>query len=156
MKTELLKRLTLLEASNKEIKASLQTVLRKLNTMENDSKPIVVKPVQYVILRTDLVKSWPTGAYVAQACHASTAALLKFYDDKNTQIYASDLENMTKITLGIKSEEKLKNLSKKLTDEGIDHHLWNEQPENYPTALATKPYLKKDVEVYFKKFNLLK
>merc|ERR1711912_203932 len=100
MKTELLKRLTLLEASNKEIKASLQTVLRKLNTMENDSKPTVIRPVQYVVLRTDLVKSWPTGAFVAQACHASTAALLQFYEDKNTQTYASDLENMTKITLG--------------------------------------------------------
>ena len=114
------------------------------------------KYVQYIVLRTDLVKTWPTGAFVAQACHASTAAIAKFQSDPNTKAYISDLENMTKITLGIKSEEKLKNLAIKLTENSIDHHLWNEQPENYPTALATKPYLKSDVEIYFKKFNLLK
>ena len=113
------------------------------------------KYVQYVILRTDLCKTWPTGAFVSQACHASTAAIIKFFDDPNTINYKNDLENMTKITLGVKSEEKLKNLAKKLEENNIDHHLWNEQPENYPTALATKPYVKADVEQFFKKFNLL-
>lgn len=63
---------------------------------------------------------------------------------------------MTKITLGIKSKDKLTNMSKKLSDNGIDHYLWNEQPENEPTALATKPYPKQELETYFKKFNLLK
>ena len=181
---ELIKRLSSLEASNVELKSSLQQILSKLNkidpgylkmdgeqlnttpetttksnttTPENNQNTIPgPKYVQYVVLRTDLVKTWPTGAFVAQACHASTAALLKFYDDENTKAYASDLENMTKICVGIKSEVKLKNLSEKLKEGEVDHYLWNEQPENYPTALATKPYLKSDVEGYFKKFNLLK
>ena len=176
---DLLKRLSSLEASNLELKSLLQQILSKINkidpvylkidsekaTTNSDTTasehnqniiPPVPKYVQYVVLRTDLVKTWPTGAFVAQACHASTAALLKFYDDKNTKFYASDLENMTKICVGVKSEAKLKNLAEKLREGKVDHHLWNEQPENYPTALATKPYLKSDVEGYFKKFNLLK
>ena len=27
-------------------------------------------------------------------------------------------------------------------DDGVDFKLWNEQPENYPTCLATRPYPK--------------
>ena len=27
-------------------------------------------------------------------------------------------------------------------DAGVDFKLWNEQPENYPTCLATRPYPK--------------
>lgn len=115
----------------------------------------IPKYVQYIIVRTDICKTWPTGAFVAQACHASTAALLTFIDDPNTQAYKNDIPNMTKITLGIKSEEKLKNLAKKLTEIKIDHYLWVEQPENYCTALALKPYQKSEVESFFKKFNLL-
>jgi hypothetical protein len=52
--------------------------------------------------------------------------------------------------------EDLVTLSKKLEEDGKGHKLWVEQPENYPTCLATKPYPKADIQQYFKKFKLLK
>ena len=39
---------------------------------------------------------------------------------------------------------------------GVHHKLWVEQPENYATCLAVRPYPKSDVQKYFKKFNLFK
>jgi hypothetical protein len=48
------------------------------------------------------------------------------------------------------------NLAKKLEEAGIDFKLWNEQPENYPTCLATRPYPKEEVAQLFKKCNLAK
>ena len=47
-------------------------------------------------------------------------------------------------------------LSGKLTEAGVLHKLWVEQPENYPTCLATKPYPKSAVALHFKKLNLCK
>jgi hypothetical protein len=34
--------------------------------------------------------------------------------------------------------------------------VWIEQPEGYPTCLATKPYPKEEVAHHFKKLNLCK
>lgn len=53
------------------------------------------------------------------------------------------------------TEEELVALSKKLEEEGKGYKLWVEQPEDYPTCLATKPYPKVDIQQYFKKFKLL-
>jgi hypothetical protein len=60
------------------------------------------------------------------------------------------------VVLEIKSEQQLTNLSQKLQQEGIQHKLWVEQPENYPTCLATKPYRKSQAAVHFKKLQLCK
>ena len=59
--------------------------------------------VQYVVVRGDLLRllSWPIGAVVAQACHASTAALWMHRDDSNTLQYTSDLDNMHKVVLEV-------------------------------------------------------
>jgi hypothetical protein len=45
--------------------------------------------IQYVVLRKDLwtEKKWPLGSVVAQACHASTAAMHMFRDDPDTIAY---------------------------------------------------------------------
>ena len=58
------------------------------------SNPIV----QYVVVRSDLMKSlsWPVGALIAQACHASTAVMHLFYDHEDTQNY---LQAMTVIII---------------------------------------------------------
>ena len=56
----------------------------------------------------------------------------------------------------LNTEEDLVSLSKKLDEDGKGYKLWVEQPENYPTCLATKPYPKADIQQYFKKFKLLK
>lgn len=61
--------------------------------------------VQYVVVRRDLIDNlgWPTGALIAQACHACTAAIHLFYSEQSTKIYLSDLDSMHKIVLQVKS-----------------------------------------------------
>ena len=114
--------------------------------------------VQYVIVRSDLIKtlSWPVGALIAQACHASTAAIHLYYHHEDTIAYLSDLDNMHKIVLEVKSEEELGKLGQKLTDSQIDHKMWVEQPENFPTCLAVRPYPKNEIQKFFKGLKLYK
>ncbi|KAK6158666.1 hypothetical protein DH2020_005980 [Rehmannia glutinosa] len=100
--------------------------------------------VQYVVLRRDLIDTWPLGSVVTQGCHASVAAIWLHKDDPDTLQYcsASNLDSMHKVTLEVKGETQMLNLSDKLKVGGIAHKLWIEQPENIPTCLATKPYPK--------------
>lgn len=60
------------------------------------------------------------------------------------------------MTLEVKGADQVKNLADKLVASGIAHKLWIEQPENIPTCLATKPYPKSVVSVFFRKFKLCK
>ena len=59
--------------------------------------------VQYVVVRGDLlhVLKWPTGAVIAQACHACSAVVHLFREDPNTQRYMSDIDNMHKVVLEV-------------------------------------------------------
>jgi hypothetical protein len=56
--------------------------------------------IQYVVLRSDLWKDlgWPLGSLVAQACHASTAALWQSRECPSSQEYCSNgnLDHMHK------------------------------------------------------------
>ena len=58
--------------------------------------------VQYLVLRKDLWTSlnWPLGSIVAQACHASTAALWLSKDSIATNAYCAghNLEHMHKVS----------------------------------------------------------
>ena len=54
------------------------------------------------------------------------------------------------------SQSELEKLSQDLSANQIDHKLWIEQPENYPTCLATKPYPKQQIQSFFKKLKLFK
>ncbi|CAL0327257.1 unnamed protein product [Lupinus luteus] len=114
--------------------------------------------VQYVVLRRDLIDTWPLGSVVTQGCHASVSAVWCSKDDPVTIDYCSPdkLDSMHKVTLEVKGETQIKNLSEKLTAGGIIHKLWIEQPENIPTCLATKPYPKSIVSSHFKKLKLCK
>ncbi|CAK9866889.1 unnamed protein product [Sphagnum jensenii] len=67
-----------------------------------------------------------------------------------------NLDHMTKVTLEVKGEIQIQNLSKKLEAAGITHKLWIEQPEDIPTCLATKPYPKSEVSAHFKNLKLCK
>ena len=60
--------------------------------------------VQYVIVRGDLLRllSWPTGAVIAQACHASTAVLWTYRNDPHTIEYTSELDRMHKVVLEVR------------------------------------------------------
>uniref|UniRef100_A0A803LXT6 peptidyl-tRNA hydrolase n=2 Tax=Chenopodium quinoa TaxID=63459 RepID=A0A803LXT6_CHEQI len=114
--------------------------------------------VQYVVLRRDLIDTWPLGSVVTQGCHASVAAIWEHKDDPSTLLYCSPpaLDSMHKVTLEVKGETQIVNLSEKLKSAGILHKLWIEQPENYPTCLATKPYPKSVVSPFFRKLKLCK
>ncbi|XP_027084164.1 uncharacterized protein [Coffea arabica] len=114
--------------------------------------------IQYVVLRRDLIDTWPLGSVVTQGCHASVAAIWSFKDDPHTLNYCnpSNLHAMRKVTLEVKGEAQIVNLSEKLNSSGIDHKLWIEQPENIPTCFATKPYPKSIVSSFFKKVKLCK
>ncbi|KAF8407335.1 hypothetical protein HHK36_006462 [Tetracentron sinense] len=45
--------------------------------------------VQYVVLRRDLIDSWPLGSVVTQGCHASVSAIWTHKDDAHTADYCS-------------------------------------------------------------------
>nr|XP_020471035.1 putative peptidyl-tRNA hydrolase PTRHD1 [Monopterus albus] len=114
--------------------------------------------VQYVVVRSDLVHnlSWNLGAVITQACHAATAAIQLHYSDPDTQRYLAELDSMHKVVLGVPDEAALSGLSKSLTEAGVSHKLWIEQPENIPTCLALKPYPKEAVQPLLRKFKLFK
>lgn len=61
----------------------------------------VVNLVQYIAVRRDLADKWPLGAIIAQACHASSAALHIFKDDASTQQYLEDVDRMHKVVLQV-------------------------------------------------------
>ncbi|XP_028731093.1 putative peptidyl-tRNA hydrolase PTRHD1 [Peromyscus leucopus] len=115
--------------------------------------------VQYLVLRKDLAQapfSWPTGALVAQACHAATAALHLHRDHPHTVAYLRELGRMRKVVLEAADETTLKELAETLQQKDIDHMLWLEQPENIATCIALRPYPKEEVSQYLKKFRLFK
>ena len=113
----------------------------------NAAKPKVDPLIQTIVVRKDLSEAamnWPIGAVMTQACHASVGAIVKFSDDAGTQQYTSalNLPSMHKVVLSCKNEAQLLQTFKKLKEKDIDAYLWVEQPENIPTALATKPVLR--------------
>lgn len=114
--------------------------------------------VQYILVRGDLLlkQGWNVGSVMAQGCHAATAAIHLHYTDEDTQKYLEDLDNMHKVVLEAPDQEALQKAADKLTESEVKFKLWVEQPENFPTCLALKPYPKQDVQKYFKKFKLYK
>ena len=55
--------------------------------------------VQYVVLRRDLIDTWPLGSVVTQGCHASVAAIWSHKDDPHTLDYCgpNNLDSMHKV-----------------------------------------------------------
>jgi peptidyl-tRNA hydrolase len=116
------------------------------------------KLIQYIVIRRDLLtsKNWNFGTLIAQGAHASVAAVATTLTRPETVSYISDHLNMTKTVLGIDDGRQLTELSTTLKQAGILHHLWVEQPEDIPTALATAPDLKSNLAPSFKHLKLLK
>jgi peptidyl-tRNA hydrolase len=110
--------------------------------------------VQYLLVRKDL--KWPTGALIAQACHASTAAIHESAGEADTVAYLRDLANMHKIVLEAGSAEALHETSTALAAAGVAHKLWIEQPEAIPTCLASRPAPRKLLQPFFRAFKLLR
>ncbi|XP_042517165.1 uncharacterized protein LOC122091351 isoform X2 [Macadamia integrifolia] len=56
--------------------------------------------VQYIVLRRDLIDSWPLGSIITQGCHASVSAIWSHKDDAHTLDYCSpeNINSMHKAT----------------------------------------------------------
>lgn len=119
------------------------------------------KIIQYVVMRKDILPSkkvngFSTGAYIAQACHAASAAMHRFACLENTIRFLDDLENMTVCVLGVENNSELESLASKLESEGVPFHLWVEKPELITTALATAPVEKQKVSQHLGHLKLLR
>lgn len=123
--------------------------------------------VQYVVVRRDLCDEWPRGSMVAQAVHASIAAVWKTRTHESTISYctqrgngnpdAGDVSNqMHTVVLEAKNESVLLKLAQTLQNNDVQHVLWREQPENIVTALASGVYQRSTVKKYFNKLRLFK
>lgn len=64
--------------------------------MADYSKEVLV---QYVVLRRDLIDTWPLGSVVTQGCHASVSAIWSHKDDPDTLQYCSpgNMDSMHKV-----------------------------------------------------------
>jgi len=112
--------------------------------------------IQYVVMRTDL--KWTLGALAAQAAHAAVAAVWMTNDAADTKAYCAPeaIDSMHKVVLGCGSREQLEKIADTLRTDGVAFKLWNEQPENVPTCLATAPAEKAAVAAYFAGLKLLR
>ena len=54
----------------------------------------------------------------------------------------------------MKGEAQLRGLAEKLAAAGVVHKLWVEQPEDFPTCVATAPYPKALVQPLVKRLKL--
>jgi peptidyl-tRNA hydrolase len=87
--------------------------------------------VQYILVRKDLKGSgWTKGAIIAQACHASVAAVWENRTDEITQTYVSALGSMHKVVVGAESEADFLETERRLTEAGVAHHCWLEEPDH--------------------------
>lgn len=51
-------------------------------------------------------------------------------------------------------EGQLSEMVNKLNENNVDYYLWKEMPENITSALATRPYYKKDIHPFLKHLKL--
>ncbi|KAI9096503.1 peptidyl-tRNA hydrolase II domain-containing protein [Phlyctochytrium arcticum] len=113
---------------------------------------------------------WPTGSIVTQGCHATAAVLHTHRNDPDVSAYLDNLDSMHKVAYELKNQSHLDKACQILDENGIIYYRfyegivyakqshfndnvtrWTEQPENIPTCLATKPYLRSDIADVLKK-----
>lgn len=77
----------------------LNAVVTKNDAPQQSENADVV--VQYVVLRRDLIDTWPLGSVVTQGCHASVSAVWSNKDDPHTVDYCSPdkIDSMHKVRL---------------------------------------------------------
>ncbi|KAL7425153.1 hypothetical protein Q5752_000841 [Cryptotrichosporon argae] len=102
--------------------------------------------VMQIILRRDLATEfgWPVGPLMAQAAHAATACQHVYAAHPDMQLYLAGEDgkgwrHMRKVVMEVPDEAALRGIAAKLNATSIKHHLWIEEPESIPTALALVP-----------------
>jgi len=73
-----------------------------------------------------------------------------------TKTTTGEIQCMLQVVLEATGEDQLHNIARNLEEAGISYKLWIEQPENFPTALASAPARKSTVAPFFKKLKLCK
>lgn len=65
--------------------------------------------IQYVVMRRDLIDTWPLGSVVTQGCHASVSAIWLHKDDEHTAKYCAptNLDSMHKVSPSLFSVVKV-------------------------------------------------
>lgn len=135
--------------------------------------------VMYIVMRSDL-KDWSKGSLISNGAHAATAVIAENLDDEllvlrtpptnkywywtwfrtraylNIGVPQEQQVQMHKVTLGVDSEQKLRDISANLSTAGMRHHLWIEQPEHIAVCLATKPYAKSTIAPLLKALRLFR
>ncbi|OII73772.1 RNA polymerase II CTD NL1 interacting protein like phosphatase [Cryptosporidium ubiquitum] len=91
--------------------------------------------IQYILIRSDL--GWSQGSIIAQACHASSAAIFENIEKESVKEYLREINEMRKVVLNCPDEKTLRSVSSDLKAKKILHKLWIELPENIPTCIAT-------------------
>ncbi|TPX74845.1 hypothetical protein CcCBS67573_g03869 [Chytriomyces confervae] len=103
-------------------------------------------PTQQFLTIFLITLNWPVGSVIGNAAHAATAVLHKHRTEARVAEYLSDVEGMRKVVLETKNEASLAKVEAELTQRGILHHKWIEQPEGIAACIATAPYLRDDVK----------
>ncbi|KAE8224851.1 hypothetical protein CF319_g2328 [Tilletia indica] len=118
---------------------------------KEEQRPLVMQ----IIIDRPITKStdWNRGALIAQGAHAAIAIIAQTIDEPLTKEYISpaNLGSMHKVVLQAPKSGSLADLSQRLLEAqekeedettGLrfpKHHLWIEQPEGIPTAIALAP-----------------
>jgi peptidyl-tRNA hydrolase len=110
--------------------------------------------VQYLILTERLTKEWGMGPAIAQAAHAVSGCLAKYWTDESIQDYIMDLPSMHKVILSVENVADLETLAESLRKGAVDFYAWREQPEDVCSALAIKPYEATFIKPYVKHLKL--
>jgi len=116
--------------------------------------------VQYVVMRSDLVKQkkWNVGGLIGNGAHACVSAIVQYMGDGDVAAYTAPdaLPNMHKVVLSVPDEAELNATADMLQRSGFKHVLWREQPENYCSCLALKPYRRSVVQPLLRHLKLFR
>lgn len=111
---------------------------------------------QFLFLRKDL-PSYRIGALLAQACHASVAAIHTFRNHPDTAKYLDKTSDLTTVIYEI-CEKDIEKIKESLTDLSIEFYIWVENHE-IVTCIGTRPIETKsftEFERFRKQFKLFK
>ena len=122
--------------------------------------------VQYVVMRSDLVKSlkWNVGGLIANGSHACLSVIAEHLHDDDVRLYlglstppeGEAAVQMHAVVLAVRDEEELQSTAELLRRHSIAHRLWVEAPERVPSCLATRPYQRSIVQPLLRHLKLFR
>jgi peptidyl-tRNA hydrolase len=123
----------------------------------SDSSDVLV---QYVVMRGDLIKAhkWNVGGLIANGSHACVAVICEHMADAEVKAYIDPTAatQMHKVVLAAKDDAELGATSDLLTHHQMKHKVWTEQPENFRSCLAVRPYPRSLIQPLLKHLKLFR